>query len=272
MTANWSRNHSEVLSLAPGVTSIFLTGYSWPQIRIMEGYSYGVIWGYGYKRDEDGNIMICGKTVTAACPAAGSSSTVPNGSEGWPMLDDQLKVLGETQQKWTGSLNTTLRFKAFALTSLVDTKQGGKMLNFDLQYNGPIGKSKITEHRGDLYTFKGINAETGQPNDVKLERNEAFWRRYLAFDLHENQLEDASATRLRELSLRYDLPRSIAGRIGAQNASITFGGRNLKIWTKSTKGDPDGSNFGSGNAGGSSYAFFTAPQTRSFMLNLRADF
>jgi len=57
-----------------------------------------VIWGYGYKHDEQGRLMICGTTVTALCPAAGSSSTNPNGSAGWPMLDDQLKVLGETQQ------------------------------------------------------------------------------------------------------------------------------------------------------------------------------
>src|SRR5262249_6909662 len=38
----WSKNWSEVLKLAPGVTSISLAGYSWPQIRIMEGEPYGV--------------------------------------------------------------------------------------------------------------------------------------------------------------------------------------------------------------------------------------
>jgi len=158
------------------------------------------------------------------------------------------------------------------VTSLIDTKQGGQMLNFDLQYNGPIGKAKITEKRGDLFTFEGVNAETGQPNDVKLERNEAFWRRYLAFDLHENMLESASAVRLREIGLQYQLPRGIAARIGAQSMSLSASGRNLKVWTPSSKGDPDGSNFGSANAGGSSYSFFTAPQTRSYVLGLRANF
>ena len=48
---NWAKNRSEVLSLAPGVTSIYLSGYSWPQIRIMEGQPYGVIWGYGWKKN-----------------------------------------------------------------------------------------------------------------------------------------------------------------------------------------------------------------------------
>jgi TonB-linked SusC/RagA family outer membrane protein len=272
LTANWSRNRSAVLELAPGVSSIFLTGYSWPQIRVMEGYSYGVIWGYGYKRDEAGNLLICGKTVTPACPAAGSNAANPNGSEGWPLLDDQLKVLGETQQKWLGSLNTQLRYRSFTVSGLLDTKQGGQLLNFDLQYNGPIGKAKITENRGDQHTFKGVNVETGEPSSVPLERNEAFWRRYLAFDLHENMLESASSVRLREATLRYELPRSVVSRVGAQFMNVYVTGRNLKVWTPSTKGDPDGSNYGSANAGGSSYSFFTAPQTRSYVVGLRAQF
>ena len=272
-TANWSRNRGSVIALAPGVPSIFLTGYSWPQIRVMEGYSYGVIWGYGYKRDENGNLMVCGKTVSAGCPAAGSSSTTnPNGSEGWPILDDQLKVLGETQHDWMGSLNTQFRVRAFTISGLLDTKQGGKLLNFDLQYSGPIGKSKITESRGDMYLFKGVNVDTGEPNSKQLERNEAFWRRYLAFDLHENMIEDATSVRLREATLRYDLSPRMAGRLGAQSMYIYGTGRNLKVWTPSSKGDPDGSNYGAANAGGASYSFFQAPQTRSWVLGVRAQF
>ena len=159
------------------------------------------------------------------------------------------------------------------MSGLLDTKQGGKLLNFDLQYNGPIGKSKITETRGDLYSFGGVNAETGEPNTVKLERNEAFWRRYLAFDLHENMIESASSVRLREVDAPLRPADQHVSKLGAQSAcTCTEPGRNLKVWTPSTKGDPDGSNYGSANAGGSSYSFFQAPQTRSWVLGVRAQF
>src|SRR5690606_5767782 len=47
LRANWTKNKNDVLELAPGVTSLALAGYSWPQIRIMEDAEYGVIWGYG---------------------------------------------------------------------------------------------------------------------------------------------------------------------------------------------------------------------------------
>src|SRR5690606_9465915 len=33
---NWTKNKSTVMELAPGVTSIYLAGYSWPNIQIME--------------------------------------------------------------------------------------------------------------------------------------------------------------------------------------------------------------------------------------------
>jgi TonB-linked SusC/RagA family outer membrane protein len=252
LIANWSRNKSAVVSLAPGVTSLFLAGYSWPQIRIMEGYEYGIIWGYGYRHNEKGELLI--------------------GDDGFPILDDQLKSLGETQHDWEGSLNTEIRYKSFGLTGLIDTKQGGQMLNFELQYTIPPGQAKITENRGDLYTFKGVNATTGQPNTVKLERNRQFWQRYGQFDLHENMLEPADAVRLREATLYFRLPPQLLSRIGAQSARIYVTGQNLKVWTPNTKGDPEGSNYGSANAGGSSYSFFQAPQTRSWVFGVRTTF
>jgi TonB-linked SusC/RagA family outer membrane protein len=249
---NFSRNRSAVLSLAPGVTSLYLAGYAWPQIRIMEGYEYGVIWGYGFLRNEQGQMLI--------------------GDDGYPILDDQLKVLGETQQDWLGSVNTTIRFKNFMLSGLLDTKQGGQLLNFDQQYNVPLGKPKMTEQRGDYYVFPGVNVNTGEANDVQLLRDRTFYNRFAGFDVHENQIEDASAVRLREMTLQYSLPRVLLDRLHAQSAAVYVTGRNLKVWTPTSRGDPDGSNYGSANAGGAYYQFFTAPPTRSWILGMRASF
>jgi outer membrane receptor protein involved in Fe transport len=252
MQVNWSRNRSSVLALSEGVTSIYLAGYSWPQIRIMEGYEYGVIWGYGYLRDEQGRRLI--------------------DDSGWPILDDELKVLGETQIDWHGSLNTSFRFRNFAVSTLIERRQGGDMLNFELQYTIPPGQAKLTENRGDTYVFEGVNQTTGQPNTVELERTEAFWRRFGAFDTHENMVEDATATRVRELTLQYTLPRETAQRFHLQSLQVYATGRNLKIWTKNSNGDPAGSVYGSDNAGGQYYRFFPAPQTRGWYVGLRTGF
>jgi hypothetical protein len=51
--------------------------------------------------------------------------------------------------------------------------------------------------------------------------------------------EDGSFTRLRELSVTYDLPNSVARRLNARTVSITVSGRNLALWTRYTGTDPE---------------------------------
>jgi hypothetical protein len=49
-------------------------------------------------------------------------------------------------------------------------------------------------------------------------------------------------------------------------------GRNLKVWSDFSLGDPEGSNYGATNAAGSAYRFFSLPQTRTFTMGVRAAF
>src|SRR5439155_1092334 len=77
-----------------GVTSIYLSGYSWSQIRIMEGEPYGVIWGYGWK-----------KNCVAAAPCFNdvAAGTLLIGDDGYPIKSDDQRNLGSVQPDWTGS-------------------------------------------------------------------------------------------------------------------------------------------------------------------------
>ena len=52
-------------------------------------------------------------------------------------------------------------------------------------------------------------------------------------------ITDASYKRLREVSLTYSAPQSVASLLRARNATFTFAGRNLKTWTKYTGLDPE---------------------------------
>jgi hypothetical protein len=80
---NWARNRSEVLELAPGVTSLGLAGYSWPQIRIMEGQPYGVIWGYGWQRN-------C--VEPNPCFESTPAGTLLIGDNGYPIRTNELQA------------------------------------------------------------------------------------------------------------------------------------------------------------------------------------
>jgi hypothetical protein len=49
-------------------------------------------------------------------------------------------------------------------------------------------------------------------------------------------------------------------------------GRNLKVWSDFSMGDPESDIYGGSNAGGQYFRQFPAPQTRAFVVGLRANF
>jgi hypothetical protein len=266
MQLNFSRNWSNVDELAPGVDFIPLAGftlpdssangvvvqgqYDLPQVRIMENHSYGVIYGTAYWRNESGQLMI--------------------GNDGWPILNATPSVLGNIQPNWLGNFSTVLRYRGVALSGLLDIRRGGKVLNGDLRYTIPAGTAALTEDRNDRFTWQGVNAATGQPNTVEVTRDRSFWTRFASVD--ENLIESASAVRLREASISFALPQRVARLFEMQGMSVYATGRNLKVWSPFSYGDPDGSNYGSVNAGGGAYRLFTVPTTRTYSLGIRATF
>ncbi len=74
-------------------------------------------------------------------------------------------------------------------------------------------------------------------------------------------VQKADFIRLRELSLTYSAPRSVARMLRASSASMTISGRNLHVWTKYKGIDPEASAFGGGANFGAS-DFLTQPPLR----------
>lgn len=267
---NWAKNKSKVLELAPGVTSIFLAGFSWPQVRIMEGYEYGVIWGYGWKRN-------CvdfspGDGAEPPCHASAPVGTLLIDDDGYPIRTDEQINLGTVMPNWTGSFNSTVRFKNFALSGLVDIRNGGKIINFEQQYTITNGRSKITETRGTYVTHEGININTGEVNNIRLLRDQDYYGRVYGFDRHEAMIEPAGFVKLREMTLSYRVPQTLLGRFGVDDATVYVTGRNLGVWSDFSLGDPEGDSYGGTNAGGQYFRWFPEPQTRSLVVGLRSTF
>ncbi|HKK45038.1 MAG TPA: SusC/RagA family TonB-linked outer membrane protein [Balneolaceae bacterium] len=267
LTVNWSKNKNEVVSLAPGVNRLYLAGYAWPSIQAQEGAGYGIIRGYGYKTNDKGQYII---------------QDDPNkDGYGFPVTTDQQKTIGNIQPDWQGNLRTTFHYKGFSLSGLFDVQQGGDILNFDLNYTIRYGMAKITEQRGTQmtdpnkkgyikpYVWDGVKKSNGEPNDIKLLRDEDFWQRYAS--THENQVEDASYIKLRQVSLGYRLPKAFLSKTPLRTASITVTGRNLWIKSDFSYGDPEGNLYGTAN-GGNGYYQWVTPTSRSVLFNLKLGF
>lgn len=260
---NFAKNRSQVLSLAPGVSSIYLAGYSWPQIRIMQGQPYGVIWGYGWK-----------KNCVAADPCFQNvkPGTLLIGDDGYPIKSDDQRNLGTVEPDWTGSATSEISVGRFALSALLDIRHGGKLINFETQYETANGRSILTADRYTWTTWQGVNINTGQPNTKALFKDQDYYPLVYGTDRAENQIENAGYAKLREVSLSYRLTDKLSRRLNLQNAAIYVTGRNLRGWYSSPSGDPEQDLSQGTNAGQQYFRQFSAPQTRSFLVGVRSLF
>ncbi|MBK8061558.1 MAG: SusC/RagA family TonB-linked outer membrane protein [Gemmatimonadetes bacterium] len=168
-------------------------------------------------------------------------------------------LMGDGNPDWTGGWSNEVRFGRFSAFALLDRQQGGMLANgtwrhYDLGQNsrdfddpGPGGQ-KIGDVRRNTYLV-----------------------------VTSIYYQDASYTKLRELTLGYDVPSALVQRLWsrAQSARIQLSGRNLYWWTDFRSGDPEAQNFGAGNVPDAiqrNRELAAYPSARSFWLNFNVEF
>ena len=134
------------------------------------------------------------------------------------------------------------------------------------------------DHRGGqkIYNLTGVyrnaiflnGAAVQSPNSGNLDQQAA--AQAASNGYNGGYIQDASFTKLREVTLSLTLPQRLAARARASSATLTFAGRNLHTWTKYTGLDPElnanaQSNFSTAD-------FLTAPQVRYFTARLALGF
>jgi hypothetical protein len=79
--------------------------------------------------------------------------------------------------------------------------------------------------------------------------------------------------RFREIAVTYTLPSTLAQKLRVSRANITFGGRNLGLWTHYTGSDPEtiSDNVGLSDQFATT-EFFNFPTSRRFFLRLYLDY
>ncbi|MEC3878764.1 SusC/RagA family TonB-linked outer membrane protein [Parapedobacter sp. 10938] len=245
---NFSRNRYTLKSIAEGVDNIFLGGFTDPQIRADKDHGYGVIWSLGWKRNDNGDLLI--------------------DDDGYPMPADELGPIGNVTPDWVGGIRNTFRYKGLSLSALVDTRQGGDIFNFDAYYTTFYGTAEVTEQRNTYKTWKGVRASDGQPNTTPVLQDQDYFQSFYTTSMEE-LVEDGSFIKLREVTLSYQLPEKVIAKTPFEDVGISVTGRNLWIKSDFSYLDPEGSLFGSGNAQGFYHAVTPGTRGVTFGLNVR---
>ncbi|MBK6488354.1 MAG: SusC/RagA family TonB-linked outer membrane protein [Gemmatimonadetes bacterium] len=169
-------------------------------------------------------------------------------------------LMGDGNPDWTAGWSNEVRMGPFSAYALLDHQQGGMLANgtwrhYDLGQNsrdfddpGPVAGQKLGDYRRSTYlVVTGI------------------------------YYQQTTYTKLREVTLGYDLPASLVQRAWgrAQSARLQLSGRNLYWWTDYRGGDPEAQNFGAGNVPDAvqrNRELAPYPASRTFWLNFNVEF
>ncbi|MBS1749663.1 MAG: SusC/RagA family TonB-linked outer membrane protein [Bacteroidetes bacterium] len=273
---NYSSYKNKILKLAEGVKQINLNGFTGTTISQIAGYGAASVFGYGYERDSQGNIVV---------------DDSPGDAQYYPIAPSIQKFLGNTNPKFLLGFGNTFTYKGLSLYALFDWKQGGVMWNGTRGSLTAIGTSDNTNNRGDMHLFEGVLGHLndvgklvhydGNGNEVDgpgavnknaVPLNEGW---YLGNgggfgNLNEAFIEDASYVKLREASVSYDFSSVLKGGRFLKGASLGAFVRNIIVWTPYKGIDPETSLTGATSAQGMDY--FNMPGTSSFGMNLKLRF
>ncbi len=252
---NYTKIESLVEELAEGLETITLAGFTSTQSVVEVGQPYGVIWGDGFQKTEDGTVII--------------------GANGWPLAGEK-QILGDPNPDFTAGLRNTFTYKGVSLSALLDVRQGGD------QWCGTCGimsyfgvSQQSADERNDVVVFDGV-LEDGTANNIPVAMTDpnqglgSYYRVRYGFGYSEMNIFDTSWLRLRELTLAYSLPSTLLGDSFIKGVNIALTGRNLWLSTDYPGVDPETNLTGDTNGFGLDY--FNQPNTKSYSATVRFTF
>jgi hypothetical protein len=228
-----STNNNTLVSLgelSPGVPVPAIIVNTQQQHR--EGYPLGGYWQRAITfKDANGDGIISRSEMT---------------------LTDTAVYLGNPLPKVQYAITPTLTLMRFLrVSALFDHKGNYKLFNNTRRFRCSFGNCQ------EAYDPKAPLADQAASIGISLGTDAGY-------------IENASFTKLRELSFTLIAPESFTRAFGGRNMSLTVAGTNLHTWTKYTGFDPEinstpGLNFSTSD-------FLTLPPTRNWVVRLTTNF
>lgn len=254
ITLNGSYNKTKVLSLltdTPGERITVGTHVFNGELRQVVGQEMGQIYGFGYRRDANGQQVF--------------------GANGIPLRTADLISFGSALPKWVGGINNAFNYKGITLSALIDFKLGNMMLsgsNFNLYRHGLHKNTLVGRDTGGVIGV-GVN-EKGEPNTVKANVQD-YWSVVRSLALIEPVVYNGGFWKLRQITAGYDFTKFLPKNSVIKGAKLSLVANNvllLKKWVDNI--DPESFGYSSDNlVGMESHGL---PTTRSMGFNLNVKF
>lgn len=270
---NISANRNKVLSLGNIDRIGYITtkgGYSVnnPFMYLIVGKSFGQIYGYGYE----------GTWKTSEAKEAAAYGQLPGDRKFTDANNDgvinnkDLKVIGNAFPDFIFGWNNRVSYNNFELNFLMQGTKGNDIFNMGrIRMENPgegtstalLNRWTPENQNTDVPGF--IDAKTreeaGLTNQIKIGSDQRISR----------WVEDGSYVRLKNITLSYNLPKSVIDKIRLSNLKVFVSGTNLITLTKYTGYDPEVSSY-NGNDAQIGVDFSNYPQSKIVNFGLNVSF
>jgi TonB-linked SusC/RagA family outer membrane protein len=253
-TANTAYNITRVNKIITNTPGEKLTTGTHPfngEVRMVVGEEIGQIAGFGYARDDKGQMIFQ--------------------SNGLPLRTPGFVLFGSGLPKWVGGFTNTFNFKGISLSVLIDYKLGNKMLsgtNFNAIRHG-LHKMTLEGRDSGFVIGDGVNS-SGTTNTAKAPV-QTYWEHLRSQQIVEPVIYNGGFWKLRQITLGYDFTRFLPSKWPIKGVRLDLLASNvfiIKKWVDNI--DPETVGYGvDGMVGLESPG---VPTTRSFGANLNIKF
>jgi hypothetical protein len=249
-------NRNKVLTLGDGADYI-ITGANIAQV----GQPLGTF--YGYQTNglfQTGDDIANLPTINPATTKPGDRRYVDINGDGKITQADDRTFIGNAQPKFQGGITNTLSYLNFDLSFFFQGTYGNKLFNQNKQQLELLtGQQNASLAAYERWTptnpTNGVQRAFEDPSTVNTSR----------------YVEDASFLRLKNVTLGYNLPKSLAAKIHSNQVKVYVSAANLLTWTNYSGFDPEVSrNEQSTLNQGIDYSVY--PSSKSFLAGLSISF
>lgn len=247
LSVNFTKVDNYVDELAEGVNSIFLGGFTEPQVRAGIGDKFPVLYGTSFLRNEKGEIVV--------------------DANGLPQVGEE-KVIGSVAPDFQMGFNTSFEIYKLRLSATIDWKSGGEMYYGSytmMDYYGSSQRSADFRNMDKFLCEWPAVKEDGTPNDIYIAGSDAFSYFNVLSDISESFIHKSSYVKLREIALSYPIVET--PKLGITLSAFA---RNLLLWSSVKGFDPDASQGNNNMAGG--FERFSLPGSSQFGMGLTFKF
>jgi len=252
----FSANKNTIKELADSSVVLQTGPVGGGQIVAKVGGSMGDLYGRGYVRSDDGQVVYDAVT-------------------GFALLSQDVVYLGNTIPKWKLGFGNEFTYKQFRLNVLFDAQYGGvahSLMHYKLAEQGKLTKTLPGRYNGII--GNGVVMGTDgkyRTNDVIATDIDEYYRSHWGIDNAEGSTFRTDFIKFREARLDYSFSPRLVQKLRLQRATIGIYGRDLFIWSPWPMFDPE---FGTLSGTDIVRGFETAqfPSTRTLGVNLVLGF